>query len=754
MKSIMKTTLALLLALALLVSSAVISVGAEEAQSDFTVTKISNPDRTFRMGDGLVEGGDRETSYAWCMTDRGDYVYIGTNKNMGGLVADALIAAFQASGVSEEMVWAFGNVLTNGEVPRPTTEEGGYILRCSKKTGKIEKLYTAPKNVSFRMAITHGGNVYFGSYASDGVSSNDILRVDENDNIETVFSSTNGTSMRAACILDDKLYFGGVDESQVLAEGDEECKKMAILQKDDEDDSVWNRVADYKDFGKVYTTNPGVQGNITSPIWDMCAYDGCIYATVPNGRGFAMFKGYPAADGEQANEYGWHWEEVIGFFNGVNNIGLFDDPQGNEGINRGLLSVTATPFVFNDELYVMDFDMTIYSEIRAVQGMVKQLLKREGKPSEYLASLYATMTHPQSVWKLDKESGKFIKSEGFSKAADNPCTEYLWRTAVYDGELYLGTMDSATIYNYVTRLTNGSFSKMTPEEWSDQLGYIKALVDLIRANSAEEELPEAVADAVADDTRDLAETAEDMIGDMKNMILSTDTADSFVSRYESAKSWIELTLSRLEEKISGVDTADGNVPGSGADGSDGASGSGAAEKLQALLEKLNVLKAKLLELYNSIDWDGLKMYAYISNAVRDDVWGFELYKTADGENYEPVTIDGFGDKYNYGARTLLSTDNGLYIGTANPFYGTQLFMLKNKEEKGVLGDADCDGEVTIFDTTAIQRDLADIEKLSETGALLADVDGDGEATIFDATEIQRWLADMGNNEKIGKPFKA
>lgn len=506
MKSILKTSLIGLLTIAILFSSVVATIGAEEKQSDFTVTKISNPDRTYRMGDGLVEGGDRETSYAWCMEERGDYVYIGTNKNIGGLVADALIAAFEANGVDEETVWALGNVLTNGEVPRPQTEEGGYILRCSKKTGEIVKLYTAPKNVSFRMAIRHGNNIYFGSYASDAMSSNDILRIDENDNIETVFSSTNGTSMRAACLMDDKVYFGGVDESYELPEADAGCKKLAILQKDDNDDSIWNRVADYRDFGKRYAMDPGVQGNITSPIWDICSYDGYIYATVPNASGFAMFKGHPAADGENANEYGWHWEEVIGFFNGVNNIGLCDDPAGNMGVARGMLSVTATPFVFNGELYIMDFDMTIYSEIYAVRGIINHLANKTGKPSEYLARMYATMNHPQSVWKMDNATGRFIKSEGFSKVADNPCTEYLWRTAVYDGELYIGTMDSATIYNYVTRLTNGSFTKMTAEEWSDQIGYIKDLIALIAAKRQTENVP----DEAIHDITVMAETAEDM----------------------------------------------------------------------------------------------------------------------------------------------------------------------------------------------------------------------------------------------------
>ena len=723
-KSFLKTAVAALLTLALLFSSVVATVGAVQKQDDFTVTKISNPDRTYRMGDGLTEGGDRETSYAWCMADRGDYIYIGTNKNIGGLVADALVAAFQEKGVDEETVWALGNILTNGEVPRPQTEEGGYILRCSKETGEIVKLYTAPKNVSFRMALEFDGKVYFGSYAADAMSSNDILRIDENDNIETVFSSTNGTSMRAACILDNKIYFGGVDESYDLPAADAGCKKLAILQKDENDDSIWNRVADYKDFGKRYAMDPGVQGNITSPIWDICSYDGYIYATVPNASGFAMFKGHPAEGEETANDYGWHWEEVIGFFNGVNNIGLCDDPAGYQGVERGMFSVTATPFTFNDELYVMDFDMTIYSEIQAVKGIINHIATKSGKPSEYLAGMYSTMRHPQSVWKLDNETGQFVKCEGFSQVADNACTEYLWRTAVYDGELYIGTMDSATIYNYVTRLTNGSFIQMTPEEWRDQINYIKTLVNAIIAKSGEEE--------VADDADDLAQTAADMVEDLDEVDLDADSAEDYVDKYACIKGFIQQTIAGIKEKIANCDF--GSV----------------TENLK-LIAKVKELNSKLMELYNSIDWEGLKMYAYISNAVKDDVWGFEIFKSADGETFEPVTIDGFGDKYNYGARTLLSTDNGLYIGTANPFYGAQLFLLQNNEpaEEGddVIGDADGDGEITIMDVSIIQYYDAHMIKLSIDVKFL-DVDGDGEVNVVDATWIQRLLSRFELPESI------
>ena len=69
----------------------------------------------------------------------------------------------------------------------------------------------------------------------------------------------------------------------------------------------------------------------------------------------------------------------------------------------------------------------------------------------------------------------------------------------------------------------------------------------------------------------------------------------------------------------------------------------------------------------------------------------------------------------------------------------------------LLGDADADQYVTIFDATAIQRYLADYE-LPSFDELAADADADGDVTVFDATEIQMYLAGLSSNKWIGAPY--
>lgn len=49
--------------------------------------------------------------------------------------------------------------------------------------------------------------------------------------------------------------------------------------------------------------------------------------------------------------------------------------------------------------------------------------------------------------------------------------------------------------------------------------------------------------------------------------------------------------------------------------------------------------------------------------------GFEMWRTKDGVNWMPVTINGMNNPYNYGGRTMVSTPKGLAVGTANVFGG-------------------------------------------------------------------------------------
>jgi len=61
--------------------------------------------------------------------------------------------------------------------------------------------------------------------------------------------------------------------------------------------------------------------------------------------------------------------------------------------------------------------------------------------------------------------------------------------------------------------------------------------------------------------------------------------------------------------------------------------------------------------------------------------GFDLFVSEDGRNFKPVTLSGFGNPENFGARVLLPTQYGMYVCIGNPFGGGQVWRLDDIEQE-------------------------------------------------------------------------
>lgn len=71
-------------------------------------------------------------------------------------------------------------------------------------------------------------------------------------------------------------------------------------------------------------------------------------------------------------------------------------------------------------------------------------------------------------------------------------------------------------------------------------------------------------------------------------------------------------------------------------------------------------RRQLLWLQRDLRWFG------VENILQSE-GGFDLWRSQDGQHWTCVTRNGFGNPYNYGVRTMVSTQYGLFLGTANPF---------------------------------------------------------------------------------------
>jgi hypothetical protein len=72
----------------------------------------------------------------------------------------------------------------------------------------------------------------------------------------------------------------------------------------------------------------------------------------------------------------------------------------------------------------------------------------------------------------------------------------------------------------------------------------------------------------------------------------------------------------------------------------------------------------LIEVYKTV--------VEILRAIRYPI-GFDLYVSEDGIHFKPIILRGFSNPNNYGGRMLYVDDGRLYVGTANPFQGCEVW---------------------------------------------------------------------------------
>ena len=99
-----------------------------------------------------------------------------------------------------------------------------------------------------------------------------------------------------------------------------------------------------------------------------------------------------------------------------------------------------------------------------------------------------------------------------------------------------------------------------------------------------------------------------------------------------------------------------------------ADGTGNPNTLAQTIKFTNAFVSQNISVYNIAS--AIRLLNYLRKAQR----GFDLYVSEDGVNFETITTNGFGDPYNHGLRVFAVTDQGLCVGTANPFYGTQVWI--------------------------------------------------------------------------------
>ena len=688
---------------------------------NYTFEKISHPTKGTMSADGIVDyigdgavnvitdpsdpnynAGDRGQNYSWSAVAYGDWMYVGTCYSAMGntltLMQNILGDKFDKDVMEAGLKAMFNGTFYYGH--EDGADSGGILVKVNTKTGEIKLLMSNSLNgyaPLFRNAIAYNGKLYFcGSVHVDGKSGlPSVYEIDpKDDSYKAVYVGLSSmqdygaaykkgisTGIRGMCVYNGKLVISNVfadattgkSGATILASSNPSEGFTVIASQDD--------LFDYP----AYTYRDSIYGG---SVWDMVEYNGHLYVSICTGteenapddntmQSFAIVRGDEKADGT------FTWTPLIG-----------DQEKDSARYTFGIdpertRSGAANLIVYKDHLYIGEYnDEQI--------AMERILFNKTGEGSDGslggvdCSFVNANLEQSVNLYRMDKDENiELLVGDattmfpnggisGIGSGFGHNENQYIWRMEVYDGKLYIGTFDTSSLLEPIGQFSNGDIIGMTPEQWATQLQYIKELLELLYEKNntnpvdtyemqatPETATPETamymddmaveVEDSFASEAADLTdmmEIAPDVLGnDTEAAVLSSENSvEDRITSLQDFSDYYETMLDQYEQLAAEYDLGDD-------------------------------LKDAFEKLLNQETWDKIKSVLVCLHYMRTASRGFDMYVTSDGVNFETLTTSGFGDPYNHGLRVFAVTNQGLCMGTANPFYGTQLWIQRKTETK-------------------------------------------------------------------------
>lgn len=707
------------------------------AGNGYSFEKLSHPTVGTSQPDGIVDyqgngavavpgadgntannEGDRGQSYTWAAASYGDWLYVGTcYAAMGNtltLMNGTLGDSFDAETMRLTLEAMFNGTFFYGQQKEDGTadkDSGGILVKINTKTGETKLLLSESLNgvgPLFRNAVSYKGKLYFcGSVRTNGGKSGlpAVYEIDpKTDEYKVVYQGLSSmqdygaaykqgisTGIRGMCVHDGQLVISNVGKdaagkfvSTILTSSDP-SKGQGSFTEIANSDTLFNYPAiRYQD--SIYG----------GAIWDMVSYNGHLYATICTGtpenapddnsmQSFAMVRGDKNADGS------YSWTPIVGDreTDGAKYCFGIDPARTRSG--------AANLIVYNGYLYIGEYnDEEIALERILFNKSDSDESGKSGMGGVDCSFVNANLEQSVNIYRMDKDENMELvvgdRTDMFPEGGISGLTsgfgrnenQYIWRMQKFDGKLYVGTFDTASLLEPIGQFSNGDIIDMTPEEWDSQVQRLKDLLNhLLDKNSpddpivpvntlADDDSSEAVevddekaevvegfgdlSDALEDATGDLCDQAATMSEEVEDDAAYVQKIDSEIAYFKSFADQYQDMLDSYESLKQQYEDAYGTeLPGDIQD---------AFDKLLSE-ENLKKLQSVLTCMY------------YLHDAER----GFDMYVTEDGVNFTTLTTNGFNDPYNHGLRTFAVTNQGLCLGTANPFYGCQVWIQRKENSE-------------------------------------------------------------------------
>lgn len=697
------------------------------AGEGYTFEKISHPTKGTMSADGIVDyigdgkvevitdtndsnlynAGDRGQSYSWSAIAYGDWLYVGTcYAAMGNtltLMDGVLGDKFDKDVMEAALKAMFNNTFFYGQTKpdgTPDTDSEGILVKVNTKTGEMKLLLSKSMNgvaPLFRNAVAYKDKLYFcGSVYANGRSGlPSVYEIDPTDDsykavyvgldslqdYGAAYKAGVSTGIRGMCVYNDELVISNVYMNAATGESG---ALILASSNPSEGKSSFRTIATQADMFNypAYRYTDSIYGG---SVWDMAEYNGHLYVSICTGtpdnapddnsmQSFAIIRGDRNEDGT------YSWTQLVG-----------DQSQGARygfGIDLARTrSGAANLTVYKDKLYIGEyndeeialerilFDKSSNGSESSLGGIDCSFVNANLEQS---VNLYAMDENEDMELVVGDKTYMFPNggTSGLGSGFGHNENQYIWRMQVYDGKLYVGTFDTSSLLEPIGQFSNGDIIGMTPEQWRQQMQLIKELLQLLmdkygtspiatidENEEGEEVTSEIVDDATSNDEDEAFESDIAGLVDMMDMTPEVLEGDSTVTalcdeesvdnRENSLRDFADYYSNMLEgyNEIS----ANYELP----------------DDLKDAFETL--LSQDKLDKINSV----IECLIYMRDAER----GFDMYVTEDGTNFTKLTTSGFGDPYNHGLRVFAITNQGLCLGTANPFYGTQLWIQRAEESE-------------------------------------------------------------------------
>lgn len=526
------------------------------------------------------------------------------------------------------------------------------------------------------------------------------------------------TSTRAIGSFGDTLVAGDLKPT-----ADGKGQALLVASKTPSDPNSYKVIADMASFDNLPAIHrQDVNGG--GGIYQVQEFNGKLYVVVCTGdtstlneetgtmRSFAIYVG--ENKGDTTNKADWTWRPLVG-----------DTSKGAKyyyGLDKSRVSAGAcTLQVYGDHLYIGD-----YNDVSsALQGFVtKSNFVTQATNLEQSVNLYRMDKNENVEMLVGDKNDTFPKggSTGLGSGYDNHMNQYTWQTTVHEGKMYLSTMNTTTLLEPIAQFTNGDILNMSEKDWNNTVHYLRVFLRLLWGMGPTD--PASVTTQSTDQNAKASTQAMPSTDDPEALVdwacaqagkdasaAQPQTADA--KSASSAKA-ISLTKKQTQELVDGI--KDGSiVPGSlaSSDSTDEASqlfdinneldtlGSQLSDKgsadfanaygdvVDAFSGISDIIPDKFKGLYETLvkltSKANLEAYAkslpYLTKSKR----GFNLFEITDrsaaneGVTVNTVTDNGFGDPFNHGLRIFCDTDDYMVVGTANPFYGTQLWRVRDTQ---------------------------------------------------------------------------